>query len=140
MKKVLGFVAALLLFTAGHAMAFTCTPTGGCTVDLSYTEPSTVAGGGPLTNLTSTTYTISIATDGAAPVALPPVVIPASRAQGGGVITRSVSLPTVVTGHSYVVSAVIFATNPEGNSANAVSNNLPIPRNVPNPPVGGSVQ
>ena len=126
---------ALSMAWAVWAEAFTCTPTG-CTFTVSYTEPTTNTAGGP-PQLTSTTiaYTVS---GGAEKT----VLVPASSANGGAVVSRQIT-EAIVPGTVGAISAQAFATNPAGNSVRTAAVTLTINRAgevIDNAPTGLTIQ
>lgn len=87
---VIVFSLFLFLFSLGIASAETCTGAT-CTYTAAGTEPSTKVGGAPLDNLKQIVLTPKL--NG---VTQAPVVIPATRAAGGGAFSRSLTItPTV---------------------------------------------
>lgn len=105
-------VAALL---PGLGAAYTCTPTTGCTFNITIPEPTTNTAGLPLTDLASCTASWSKSVDGAAPVAQAPVVVPASKPTGGGTVVKPVTDATAVAPHVYAVQVTgVACTNTGG--------------------------
>jgi hypothetical protein len=134
MRRLL-LTLALILALPVAAHAFTCTATG-CTFTISYTEPTTNTAGGP-PQLTSTTafYTGSGGTEKS-------VTTPASSANGGQLITKTITEP-ILPGQSVTITGGAFATNPAGNSARANAGPLAINRAgevVDNAPTGVTIQ
>ena len=112
--RILAFglsLAAMVVAFTYSALAYTCTPTGGCTFNVQYVEPGTLTNGQPLTDLSGTTITYTIAVDGGTPSAPKTVTVPASRPSGGGAIDRVITEAGLVPPHTYTISATATATS-----------------------------
>lgn len=82
------FISLMLLLFAVSAQAETCTGDQ-CTYHASGTEPSTKVGGAPLDNLKQIVLTPKL--NG---VTQAPVVIPATKPQGGGAFSKQLTITT----------------------------------------------
>ena len=121
MKKTSVFLALLLLLAPVAAEAYIETPTG-VDVLVTYTEPTTIVGGQPITNLQSTTIYWWL---GAGPETA--VVVPAALGTGGAAISRTLSIPLGQCSAG-VVSAQTTGTNPFGESARTPTVSLAVAR------------
>lgn len=130
MIKKLSILAALIALavapTAAHA--YTCNASG-CTWQSSYTEPSTLTNGQPLTDLTGCTASYSTSKDGGAASGPQSFVIAATKPQGGGVATKNNSDATMTPGHIYVINETVacnstaFGTGQPSSPATLQMNN-----------------
>jgi hypothetical protein len=111
LKRFLMLFAVLVASLPGLALAYTCTPTGGCTFNVQYTEPAMLTNGTALTDLANTTITYTIAVDGGAPGAAKTVTVPASKPTGGSNIDKAITEPTLGPPHTYTISATATATS-----------------------------
>ena len=111
----------LFLLLPVAAEAYIETPTG-VDVLVTYTEPTTIVGGQPITNLQSTTIYWWL---GAGPETA--VVVPAALGTGGAAISRTLSIPLGQC-TAGVVSAQATGTNPFGESARTATVQLAVAR------------
>ena len=102
-------LAALLVASPVAAIDFTVT---GAVVTASYTEPTTNADATPLTDLAKTNVYYQL--PGGTPVK--GADVPASRPQGGGVISTQVTVP-VTAGQDVVVTFWATATDQQKNES-----------------------
>jgi hypothetical protein len=123
---VLGILFAV--FAVSTAEAFTVTATG-TIVRVSYTEPAVNMDNSPLTDLDHTTIYYDM---GNGPVLA--LVVPASRATGGGNIAQDVTIP-VLAGQQATVSFYATASDQSKNESDR-SNTvvIRIDRLAPGPP------
>lgn len=131
-RLALALIVVLLIPTAVHA--YTCN-SAGCSFEADYTEPATLTNGQPLTDLTTTTISYTVSTDGGAPGAAKVVSVPASKPAGGGVIAKTITDAALTPGHTYTISATVTATSTAfGTSASSPSASLLMNNGVsPNP-------
>ena len=101
---------ALVLLAASPVAAFTTSPTG-VTPTTTYTEPTTVVGGAPITDLISTRIYWKLS-NGAETM----ITIPATKPTGGGAITYSGTSMPVLPCQKDVITENITAVNPGGES------------------------
>ena len=112
-RIALGLALAVALLSFGTlARAETCTAAA-CTWIMTWVEPSTVQGGGALTNLTKTTLYIQVGAGAATAFD-----VPATKPGGGGTVTQQVSVPVAV-GQKANIQAWATATNTYGASPNS---------------------
>jgi hypothetical protein len=144
MKKLLAILTILLIPTM--AWGFNCTTTG-CTFNAVFTEPTKLTSGANLVDLANDTVTYTVVKDGGAPSPVVTVVIPASRATGGGAITFPITDLTLLGGHTYVISGTVVANRvpasgaPPSTPLTMQSLSMDLTGATPsNPPVGGSFQ
>ena len=140
MKKIIALVLAIVLLIAVRAaLAYTCNASG-CTFEFTYTEPTTLTNGQPLSDLVNCTISWSKAVDVAAAVAQAPVSVPASRPQGGTAIVKVITDPTALPNHVYAVQATgaTCTSTAFGTSApSAAGNVLPMNNGVASSPPAG---
>jgi len=103
MKNVMAVMVAVFLLS-GAAMA--------ATVTVTYTEPSQTVGGSPITNLKETA--IFWKQDAKAEVKL---VVPATKATGGGAITRTITVADPPVCGLTTITATATATDTAGNES-----------------------
>ncbi len=129
-QLLLALLSALLLGLAmiGAADAYTCNA-GGCTWNSSYTEPSTLTNGQPLTDLTGCTMTYSKAVDGGAPGSGGSFVIAASKPAGGGAILSDHLDATMLPGHTYVVAETVACNSTAFGTGLSSPSSNPLPMN-----------
>ena len=135
--------AAFWLVVASVASAdpFTVTPTG--TIPLvTYTEPTTYTSGLALTDLKETQiyWKVGIGVEST-------VVVPASKATGGGVITNSVILAPILPCQSGIINVAVSAMSVSGGEGTrAAAAPLVVDRTkeatcvIPSAPTGVTVQ
>lgn len=138
-RATLGIVAlalaALVGLAAIPAEAYTC-GSGGCTWDSGYGEPVTLTNGQPLTDLVNCTISYTTAVDGGTPGPAKTVSVPASKATGGGSISKTNTDAAMVPGHTYAISETVTCTSTAfGTSAPSAAAALTMNSGVaPNPP------
>jgi hypothetical protein len=124
---ILVTVLLVLIALTTSAAAYTCNASG-CTWRSSYTEPSMLTNGQPLTDLMSCTLTYTTSIDAAPDLAAKTFVVPASKPQGGGAISQDFTDPTMLPSHTYRITETAACTNgaatgPAGAPAVLLMNN-----------------